>query len=167
MLGITPGSCRTAKRLPDFMAHELGRLPAPRVEDVFGGLPRFGSREAKALGHEPGVHSPLMLRRMKRVPEGGRWKGGQDHFAQAYGRLHRKGLARTITTFFSNPGSGRYWHPTDDRVITLREAARLQGFDDGFRFESPHLSYNARLIGNALDAYLADASYRAVRRCLD
>ena len=107
-----------------------------------------------------------MIERMSRVPEGGRWRGGEDHFSHAYGRLHRRGLARTITTYFSNPGSGRFWHPSQERPLTLREAARIQGFDDSFRFQGP-MSRSSRLIGNALDRAIADVAFRAVRRCLD
>ena len=32
------------------------------------------------------------------------------------------------------PGQGRYIHPTQRRVLTAREAARLQGFPDTYDF---------------------------------
>jgi DNA (cytosine-5)-methyltransferase 1 len=103
---------------------------------------------------------------MALVPEGGRWAGGLEHYSQSYGRLHRNGLARTITTAFPNAGSGRFWHPTENRALTLREAARLQGFPDSFHFVPP-FSRAAFLVGNALDKTIADLVFEVIRGCLE
>lgn len=54
-----------------------------------------------------------------------------------YGRLHAEQPAPTITTGFMTPGRGRYIHPTRRRTLTPHEAARLQGFPDGYDFH-PH-----------------------------
>src|SRR5690606_3645683 len=43
-----------------------------------------------------------------------------------YGRLRSDRPAPTVTTGFMTPGRGRYIHPTRRRVLTAREAARLQ-----------------------------------------
>jgi DNA (cytosine-5)-methyltransferase 1 len=51
-----------------------------------------------------------------------------------YGRLHLDKAAPTITTGFMTPGRGRYIHPTRRRTLTPHEAARLQGFPDGYNF---------------------------------
>jgi len=103
---------------------------------------------------------------MGQICEGARWSGGRDHYSQAYGRLHRKGLARTITGFFPNAGSGRFWHPCENRSLTLREAARIQGFPDDFRFLKND-SENCVLVGNALDKALADLTFGMIRACLE
>jgi DNA (cytosine-5)-methyltransferase 1 len=165
MLGVAPAAQRMRIGLP-YVEEGVGSLRIPTVEEVMAGLPRFQTKEAKLSSHERWQHSASMIRRMSAVPEGGRWKGGRDHFAQSYGRLHRKGLARTITTYFSNPGSGRFWHPSDERCISIREAARIQGFPDTFLF--PVLpSQAAVLVGNALDGSISDLIYRTIRRCLE
>lgn len=54
-----------------------------------------------------------------------------------YGRLFQQKPAPTITTGFMTPGRGRYIHPTRRRTLTPHEAARLQGFHDGYDFH-PH-----------------------------
>jgi DNA (cytosine-5)-methyltransferase 1 len=140
--------------------------PIPTVGSTLADLPAIGTLAAAELMHTPWPSSPMMRRRMANVPEGSRWSGGTDHFAHSYGRLHRKGLARTITTYFGNAGSGRYWHPTENRPITIREAARIQGIPDDFKFDGLR-SHASRLIGNALDAAIGKTAYRAVKRCLD
>jgi DNA (cytosine-5)-methyltransferase 1 len=167
MLADAPAVQRLRRGMPHDEGDLLGKEPIPTVGDAIEDLPRVGSITGKKLAHDLWTHSPAMKRRMARVPEGGRWRGGSDHFAHSYGRLHRGGLARTVTTFFSNPGSGRFWHPTEDRCLSIREAARLQGFPDSFRLPNHELRRTCGLVGNALDGALADAAYRAIRSALE
>ncbi len=165
LLGATPAAGRAAKSV-QVLSDPTGDQPAPYLSEILDGLPNIGSTSAQRLSHTPWTHGPKMIKRMEQVPEGGRWKGGSDHFSQSYGRLHRKGLARTITSYFSNPGSGRYWHPTQPRTLTIREAARIQGIDDSFHFcDVP--SKAAELVGNALDLAIARAAYNAVTAALE
>lgn len=88
---------------------------------------------------------------IKDLPQEIRPKSG---YSGAYGRLWRNKPAPTITCWVFHPGSGRFSHPVDERVITIREAARIQSFDDGFKFLG---SYNeqARQVGNAVPPLLA------------
>ena len=88
-----------------------------------------------------------------RVPGPGR---EIKHLSQAYGRLHRHGIAQTITAHFANPGSGRFTHYRDHRSITVREAARFQSFDDTFVFCGVPLEQQ-RQVGNAVPPLLARA----------
>jgi DNA (cytosine-5)-methyltransferase 1 len=165
LLGATPAAGRAGKSV-EVLTDLSGERPAPYLSEVLDGLPAIGSRAAQCLSHIPWSHGPKMVKRMERVAEGGRWSGGSDHFSQSYGRLHRQGLARTITSYFSNPGSGRFWHPTEARALTLREAARIQGIEDSFQFDK-FPSKASELVGNALDLAIAQASYMAVRQALN
>jgi len=61
-------------------------------------------------------------------------KGGTT-YTSVYGRLRQNEPSPTITTGFMSPGRGRYIHPTERRVITPREAARIQGFPDNYKFD--------------------------------
>ena len=54
-----------------------------------------------------------------------------------YGRMYVDRPAPTLTTGFVTPGRGRYVHPTEPRVLTPREAARIQGFPDKYRWRIP------------------------------
>jgi len=79
-----------------------------------------------------------------------------NYYSQAYARLHPKGIGFTVTAHFRNPGSGRFTHYRDSRSITVREAARLQSFDDRFIFHG-YDTDQERHVGNAVPPLLAEA----------
>jgi DNA (cytosine-5)-methyltransferase 1 len=59
--------------------------------------------------------------------------------------------APTITGGCFNPSKGRFLHPTQNRAITLREAAILQSFPRRYRFPiGADKEAIALMIGNAL-----------------
>ena len=80
-------------------------------------------------------------------------------YSGAYGILKKDMICPTITRWVFHPGSGRWGHPVDKRIITIREAARLHGYPDSFRFIG---SYNqqAGQIGNSVPPILAEAMVR-------
>ncbi len=73
-----------------------------------------------------------------------------------YGRLKWDKPATGLTTRCISYSNGRYGHPEQNRVISIREAARLQGFDDDFEFTGS-LNSMAKQIGNAVPIPLAKA----------
>ncbi len=113
---------------------------------------------------------PLSINDMKMVlavPQGGNWKniplnipsrrldqirlsGGRTTL---YGRLSWDKPSYTVTTYFNRPGNGTYVHPEQHRVISAREAARLQSFPDDFVFLGSKGSY-CKQIGNAVPPLL-------------
>lgn len=80
-------------------------------------------------------------------------KNGTTYTA-VYGRMYPDRPAPTLTTGFMTPGRGRYVHPTRERVLTPREAARIQGFPDDYDFrvqgEIPTKVKLAKWIGDAV-----------------
>jgi DNA (cytosine-5)-methyltransferase 1 len=56
-------------------------------------------------------------------------------------------------------------HPSEDRVITPREAARLQGFPDWFRF-APTKWHSFRQIGNSVSPIVAEAVLTIIKERL-
>lgn len=56
-------------------------------------------------------------------------------------------------------------HPEEPRVITVREAARLQGFPDRHMFH-PTIWHSFRMIGNSVSPIVAEAVFRAIRKKL-
>lgn len=115
------------------------------------------------------VGKPLEIARTLReggTPQSEGTSRNKRYYSQAYGRLHRQALARTLTTYFQNAGSGRFLHYEKPRTLTIREGARLQGFPDSFVFYG-NLQEQMQLIGNAVPLPLAEAVGRHVARELE
>jgi DNA (cytosine-5)-methyltransferase 1 len=75
----------------------------------------------------------------------------RDGFFDVYGRMRWDDVAPTITSGCTNPSKGRFLHPEQNRTITLREAAILQGFPVDYKFDISHGKEAISLmIGNAL-----------------
>ena len=72
----------------------------------------------------------------------------------SYGRLEWDGVAPTITTRFDTPSGGQFTHPSENRMITPREAARIQSFPDDFVFIGTK-SVICKTIGNAVPPKIA------------
>ena len=88
---------------------------------------------------------------IKELPDHLRPKGG---YSGAYGRLTKDMVMPTITRWVFHPGSGRWGHPIDLRLITIREAARLHGFKDNFKFVGSYTEQAGQL-GNSVPPLLA------------
>ena len=90
---------------------------------------------------------------------------GFDGFKDIYGRMAWRQPAPTITGGCINPSKGRYLHPQEDRAITLREAAMLQGFPKSYKFDLSQGRYPAaQLIGNAFPPKFAEHHARSIHR---
>jgi DNA (cytosine-5)-methyltransferase 1 len=80
---------------------------------------------------------------------------GDDRYANRFGRLWWDGTFNTILTR-AHPYWGRIFHPESNRVITVRESARAQGFPDSVVF-SGGMSSQYMQVGNAVPPPLAKA----------
>ena len=73
---------------------------------------------------------------------------GDDRYPNRFGRLNWNGSFNTIL-HRAEPYWGAVFHPTQNRVISVREAARAQGFSDSCKFYGP-LSKKYCQVGNAV-----------------
>lgn len=139
------------------------------VGQTIGRLPQLqhGESDPNDLLHSARRLTPLNLRRMEASRPGGTWRDWPAEllapchtratgasFQAFYGRMRSDVPSPTITTQSYNFGTGRFGHPEQDRSLTLREAAMLQGFPRTYRFvrsgERPSMQAVGRLIGNAV-----------------
>lgn len=89
----------------------------------------------------------------------------KNYYWSAYSRLAWDFPALTITANANFLGSGRFTHPEEMRGITMREAARLQSFDDDFRFvtsaadpnDGARIGVGMDMIGEAVPPNLSQA----------
>lgn len=110
------------------------------------------------------------MRMVRSVPQGGNWRdipldipskrleqirksGGRTTL---YGRLRLDRPSFTINTYINRPGNGTHIHPLQDRVLTIREAARLQTFPDSVRFHGS-AAKQLKQVGNAVPPLLGRA----------
>lgn len=159
------------------VSEAIGDLPSLKAGQAMDGQPyatppesAYQAERRKAslaiFNHVARSHSKEFLKKIGPIRPG---KGNSDlpdelrfsdnYYSQAYARLHAKGIGFTITANFRNPGSGRFTHYRDKRSLTVREAARLQSFDDHFIFHG-YESDQERHVGNAVPPLLAEALAR-------
>lgn len=82
------------------------------------------------------------------------------------GKFRRLAWDKPSCTVDTRFGSPRYFlHPSRQRGFTVREAARIQGFDDSYIF-SGNESAQFRLIGNAVPPPLAKYAATIIKRLL-
>ncbi len=127
--------------------HGLGENRSQKVRNLIALIPKNGgSRSDLPANYQLDCH--------KR----------SDGFKDVYGRLAWDDVAPTITSGCHNPSKGRFLHPSQDRTISLREAAVLQGFPRSYKFDVVHGKESiALMIGNALPPPFITAHANALR----
>lgn len=86
-------------------------------------------------------------------------------YTAVYGRMYADRPAPTITTGIGTPGQGRFIHPSQPRLVTPHEAARIQGFPDGYGFlEDGRAAKRKDLAKWIGDAVPAPMGYEMARR---
>ena len=137
------------------------------VGEWISGLPEIAAGEScpSIKNHRASNLSLKNLTRIRATPVGGgredwpkklKLKCHKDHdgHSDVYGRLRADLPASALTTRCISLSNGRFGHPTQARAISVREAAKLQTFDDSFEFLGS-LNSMARQIGNAVPVLLA------------
>lgn len=155
------------------------RQPWRTVRDAIGGgkYPKLrvgenGEREGRYPNHKAPVTGERVLGFISRVPIDGGSRGevpkqfwlrchiSHNGHIDVYSRVRWDAPANTITCGCTNPSKGRFVHPEQNRALTPREAAALQGFPDKFVFYGGETSVQ---IGNAVPPPLAYAIAKAIR----
>ncbi|NMA30689.1 MAG: DNA cytosine methyltransferase [Candidatus Methanofastidiosa archaeon] len=118
------------------------------------------SSKGYVFNHESSKHKPQTLKILSMIKQGQTMKHLPKEYqtksvhSGAYGRMEYNKPAYTLTTRLNTPSVGRITHPTQDRTITPREAARIQSFPDDYRFLGDITSIGMQ-IGNAVPPILA------------
>ena len=122
--------------------------------------------------------SGINQERLKHIPIGGSWRDIPFHLlpdglkrarrsdhTKRYGRLNPESLASTILTK-CDPHWGSFFHPFEDRVISVREAARIQSFQDKYLFLGS-MTEQYEQVGNAVPPILAREVGMVVKEALE
>lgn len=124
----------------------------------------------KITNHTKTNHSRLAIDRMSRIANGQNYTALKETIKSvhsgSYGRLCWGGQAPTITTRFDTPAGGRFIHPTENRTISPREAARIQSFPDDFVFYGNKTSI-CKQIGNAVPPKISYFLARLITKIIE
>lgn len=149
---------------------------AATVRRAIGDLPPLGAGETDPL--DPAHTSPRFvaagsLERLQAIPhDGGSWrdlwaqpalrhlltpsmrrsaeKGDWGSHPDVYGRMSWGRPAPTVKRECGHIGNGRYAHPVQDRLLTLREMAIINGFPKSYNFGGASLANRYRHVGDAV-----------------
>lgn len=177
------GLPQTRKRLvligsklgPISLAPDDSDRQPPTVRQTIGSLRKIAAGEADPDDplHVASKLSDTNMKRIQASKPGGTWRDWPEQlraachrkstgatFPAVYGRMAWDEPSPTITTQCFGYGNGRFGHPEQDRAITLREAAMLQGFPIDYSFvplgKRPSFAQIGRLIGNAVPVPLGE-----------
>jgi len=175
--GLSLSDYETLLRHFNFLTEEQVRLHLEGFmkHEKKGDVAHSAVTKVAIPNHYSAKLSELDLRVARSVPPGGNWKNipkdipslriknirksfdaGEGSRSTYYGRLKADKPSYTINTYFNRPGNGCHLHydPSQDRVLSEREAARLQSFPDSFVFCGSHGAVHTQ-IGNAVPPLLA------------
>jgi DNA (cytosine-5)-methyltransferase 1 len=145
-----------------------------KLKSLIGHLPALNAGESDR--HDP-LHraaglSDVNMKRIKASKQGGSWRDWPNYllaechkkdtgkkYTSIYGRMEWEKQSPTITTQFYNYGSGRHGHPSQNRALSIREAALLQSFPADYQFtqnDTFSITDISRMIGNAVPVRLGE-----------
>ena len=157
--------------------------------NVIGNLPHLESGEGSdelvwggktIYNHYAFVYEPKTLERIKAVPKNGGLQdipddllsnhlkkmkhggyGSGGFVKNLYGRLDWEKPAGTIVAGIKKITCGRFFHPSDNRLLTVREAARLQSLPDDYKFQGS-LVDQYTVVGNAVPPRFSELIGRTI-----
>ncbi len=123
---------------------------------------KLGEANLERLNHLPFKHGSCWVDLPAELQPKNLARMGEQKYFSRFGRLDWDGYFTTITNK-PEPYWGRFFHPEQQRVVSVRECARAQGFPDTFHFHGPLRTRYAQ-VGNAVPPPLGKAIGWEIRR---
>ncbi|MEN6374083.1 MAG: DNA cytosine methyltransferase [Smithella sp.] len=122
----------------------------------------------KSTNHVVTKNAPYIIERYKYIPPGGNWesippelmKNYTDHTRCHTGIYHRLRNDKP-SIVIGNYRKNMLIHPTQNRGLSVREAARLQSFPDWYEFKGS-IGFQQQQVGNAVPPKLAKAVFLTI-----
>lgn len=123
-------------------------------------LDKYIIKHVKPGGNYMDIPADVKSERIRRLQR----DGGHT---TCYGRLRPECPSYTINTYFNRPNVGCNIHYSEQRLITVREALRLQSFPDDFEIVSTSKQGRNLIVGNAVPPILAGVIAKKLREYLE
>lgn len=152
---------------------DLPRIGAGRISpsgDSYATEPKSAlqkamrARSRRVTNHVVTKNTPPVIDRIKAVPPGGNWSDVPVELMRADGKYSKLGLAHSMiykrllkdrpSVTITNFRKAMIIHPTQHRLLSVREAARIQTFPDHFEFEGG-MSNMQQQVSDAVPVMLA------------
>jgi len=126
------------------------------------------SELTKCTGHLVSRNADSIVARYAYIPQGGNWRDvpGMMRDPVADRRRYHSGIYKRLvqdapSVVIGNFRKNMLIHPTQDRGLSVREAARLQSFPDHYVFRGS-IGFQQQQVGNAVPPILAKAVFDKV-----
>lgn len=142
-------------------------LPYPRkAQSNYAQSMRNG--HAGCNGHLVTKNASHIVERYRHIPQGGNWEDIPERLMANYSdrtRCHT-GIYRRLredqpSVVLGNYRKNMLVHPWEDRGLSVREAARLQSFPDGYEFRGS-IGFQQQQVGNAVPPLLASKVFSLI-----
>ena len=128
---------------------------------------------ARCTGHLVSRNADSIVGRYPYIPQGGNWRDIPEALMDSYADrtrchtgIYRRLVASERSVVIGNFRKNMLIHPTQDRGLSVREAARLQSFPDTYTFTGT-IGLQQKQVGNAVPPRLAQAVFKQIRAVVD
>lgn len=110
----------------------------------------------------------FVLKRYKHIPQGGNWENipgslmkNYKDFTRCHTGIYHRLSSTEPSVVIGNYRKNMLIHPTEDRGLSVREAARIQSFPDNFHFHGS-IGFQQQQVGNSVPPLLAKALFKKI-----
>lgn len=144
----------------ELMRRNTGKVVSEHFMPTLSDLDKYIISHVKPGGNYMDIPKDVNSKRIQRLQR----DGGHT---TCYGRMLPNEPSYTINTYFNRPNVGCNIHYSQDRLITVREALRLQSFPDSYQIISTSKQGRNLIVGNAVPPLLAEVIAKKLKEELD
>jgi DNA (cytosine-5)-methyltransferase 1 len=125
-------------------------------------------KSKKSVNNNVTDNNEIVLKRYKHIPPGGNWENiptklmkNYKDFSRCHTRIYYRLKSDEPSVVIGNYRKNMLIHPTEDRGLSVREAARIQSFPDNFHFYGS-IGFQQQQVGNSVPPLLAKAVFKKI-----
>jgi DNA (cytosine-5)-methyltransferase 1 len=125
-------------------------------------------KSKKSINNLVTGNNNIVLKRYKHIPQGGNWENipprlmkNYKDFTRCHTGIYHRLKAYEPSVVIGNYRKNMLIHPTEDRGLSVREAARIQSFPDTFHFHGS-IGFQQQQVGNSVPPLLATAVFEKI-----